>query len=227
MKNNSPAIMDNTILTAPKLEFGFNKKSQPNKKAATELTNDFQTPPEVCRYMASLLPSGIQTVLEPTPGKGNLVRALDGYQVTAPEDFFLLDKSLRFDAIVMNPPFSSGSALLTNAPKSFDLKGMKAGHFFLTECMQRTDTVIALMPWFTISDSDVRLRFLAKYGLKSITALPRKTFQYVRIQTVVIHLEKGFKGTTEFRVFENLPSIQSDHERAQWKMFDLDGSSEP
>lgn len=207
-------------LTTNRLEFGFNKKAQPNRKSASELINDFQTPPEVCRYMASLLPPGIKTVLEPTPGKGNLVKALDGYQVTAPQDFFLLDRKKRFDAIVMNPPFSSGSAILANAPKSFDLKGMKAGHFFLTECMQRTDTVIALMPWFTISDSDVRLRFLADYGLKSITPLPRKTFGYVRIQTIVIHLERGFKGVTEFRVFEKLPLIPSEAEKTQCKMFE-------
>lgn len=195
------------------LEFGFNKKSKPNKKSAQQLINDFQTPPDVCRYMVSLLPDNVKTVLEPTSGKGNIVAALNeggAYKVTAPEDFFLLDKSLRFDAIVMNPPFSSGSAILDNAPKSFDLKGMKAGHFFLTECMQRSDTVIALMPWFTISDSDVRLRYLNSYGIRSITALPRKTFEYVRIQTCILHLEKGFKGVTEFRVFDQIPKIKSD-----------------
>lgn len=190
-----------------KLDFGFNKKSKPNVKSAQQLVNDFQTPPEVCNYMVSLLPDNVKTVLEPTKGIGNVVSALivGGYEVTAPDDFFLLDKNLRFDAVVMNPPFSSGSAILTNAPKSFDLKGMKAGHYFLTQCMQRSDTVIALMPWFTVSDSDVRLRYLANFGIRSLTALPRKTFGYVRIQTVVIHLENGYKGTTDFRVFDLLP----------------------
>lgn len=201
------------------LEFGFNKKSKTNKKSAQQLINDFQTPPEVCRYMVSLLPAHVRTVLEPTSGKGNIVNELIGYEVTAPKDFFLLDRSLRFDAIVMNPPFSSGSAILTNAPKSFDLKGMKAGHFFLTECMQRSDTVIALMPWFTISDSDVRLRYLNSFGIRSITALPRKTFEYVRIQTCIIHLEKGFKGVTEFRVFDQLPRILSKMEGNQKLIF--------
>lgn len=190
-----------------KLDFGFNKKSKPNVKSAQQLVNDFQTPPDVCRYMVSLLPNRIKTVLEPTKGKGNLVAALKGYEVTAPDDFFLLDKNLRFDAVVMNPPFSSGSAILTNAPKSFDLKGMKAGHYFLTQSMQKSDTVIALMPWFTISDSDVRLRYLYKFGIRSITALPRKTFGYVRIQTCIIHLEKEYKGSTDFRVFDLLPNM--------------------
>lgn len=201
------------------LEFGFSKKSIQNKKSAQQLVNDFQTPPEVCRYMVSLLPAGIKTVLEPTSGNGNIVNELKGYQVAAPKDFFLIDKDLRFDAVVMNPPFSSGSAILTNAPKSFDLKGMKCGHYFLTECMQKADTVIALMPWFTISDSDVRLRYLYSYGLRSITALPRKTFGYVRIQTVVIHLEKGFKGITEFKVFDFIPEIPSEESKSQQSLF--------
>jgi hypothetical protein len=60
------------------------------------------------------------------------------------------------------------------------------------------------MPWFTISDSDVRLRALKRYGLKSVTALPRKTFEYVRIQTVVLQLEKGYRGDTTFIVYDLL-----------------------
>jgi hypothetical protein len=67
-----------------------------------------------------------------------------------------------------------------------------------------SNNIIALMPWFTISDSDVRLRNIKKYGIKSITALPRKTFQYARIQTVILELEKGYKGDTIFKVFDLL-----------------------
>lgn len=53
---------------------------------------DFQTPPDVAGYMARLVPDWVKTVLEPTPGRGNIVRALHkrGFDVTAPEDFFLL-----------------------------------------------------------------------------------------------------------------------------------------
>ena len=76
---------------------------------------------------------------------------------------------------------------------------MRLGYYILTECMKQSDNVIALMPWFTISDSDVRLRTLKEYGLKSLTALPRKTFQYARIQTVIIELNKGYKKDTIFR----------------------------
>jgi hypothetical protein len=68
--------------------------------------------------------------------------------------------------------------------------------------MKMSDNVIALMPWFTISDSDVRLRTLKGFGIKSLTALPRKTFDYVRIQTVVIELQKGYKDSTIFKHIE-------------------------
>lgn len=81
---------------------------------------------------------------------------------------------------------------------------MRLGYIILMECMNMSDNVIALMPWFTLSDSDVRLRALKKYGMKSLTALPRKTFEYVRIQTVVIELQKGYKGETAFKVFDLL-----------------------
>lgn len=38
---------------------------------------DFQTPPEVCKYMVSLIPEGVISVLEPTPGVGNIVSELN------------------------------------------------------------------------------------------------------------------------------------------------------
>lgn len=185
-----------------------------------EFKNDFQTPPEVCRYMASLIGEA-RTVLEPTKGKGNLVKAIQdyGYHVTAPDDYFLLGKDLYFDAVCMNPPFSLPSLIIDNAPSSFKDKGMKVGYRILTECMERTNKVIALMPWFTISDSDVRLRYLKKYGLVSLTALPRKTFEYARIQTVIIELRKNYTGPTEFKVFEFEPKIKSAEEMLQQELF--------
>ena len=125
-------------------------------------------------------------MLEPSPGDGNIVAALWRYRVTAPTDFFLLPKQ-RFDCVVMNPPFSSKFCKLDNSPTGSDFNGMRMGYWFLTECMKMSDHVIALMPWFTISDSDVRLRHLKQWGLKSVTALPRKTFQYARIQTCVLN----------------------------------------
>ena len=102
----------------------------------------------------------------------------------------------------MNPPFSSKYAF--GIPDGLEDKGMRLGYFMLQECMEKSNHVIALMPWFTISDSDVRLRALIDYGLRSITALPRKTFNYIRVQTMVLELERGYKGITEFKTMSPL-----------------------
>lgn len=164
--------------------------------------NDFQTPQDVAKYMVSLLPAGVKTVLEPTKGLGTIVNELRNYKVTAPADYFNLDPKLKFDAVVMNPPFSSKSAILDNAPDKYQNSGMKCGYMILYECMMKSDTIIALMPWYTISDSDVRMRAIKKFGLKSITVLPRKTFEYARIQTCILELNKGFTGNTVFNAYE-------------------------
>lgn len=166
---------------------------------------DFQTPLEVCRYMCSLIPEGAKTVLEPTAGNGNMLKYLSRYHVTAPENFFELDKQ-EFDCVVMNPPFSAKYA--HGVPAGLEKHGMRLGYHILTECMKLSNNIIALMPWFTISDSDVRLRYLKRFGMKSITALPRKTFQYARIQTCVMELENGYCGRTEFLVYDTITDNQ-------------------
>lgn len=164
-----------------------------------------QTPPPVCKYMASLIPPGTRTVLEPFPGIGNIVNELHrDYEVVAPRDFFLLNQDRRFDCIVMNPPFSTASAITTNAPARYHADGMRFGYQALQDCMTMSDSIIALMPWFTLIDSDVRMRNLKNFGLISLTTLPRKTFEYARIQTVVLELRKGWKRKTRFEVFELL-----------------------
>jgi hypothetical protein len=184
--------------------------------SAEDFKTDFQTPVPVANYMISLLPAGIRTVCEPTKGIGNISNGLieAGYDVTAPHDYFQLDPDLRFDAFVMNPPFSHKFTRMEYAPLEVHAKGMRMGYWFLTDAMRRSDNVIALMPWFTISDSDVRLRMLKRYGLKSLTALPRKTFEFARIQTVVIELKRGYTGKTTFEAYDCL----FDHE--QTKLFD-------
>lgn len=160
---------------------------------------EFQTPPDVCKFMAGLIPPGAKKLLEPTPGEGNLVAELDDYEVTAPENFFALDTA-HFDCIIMNPPFSMKYAF--GVPENINLNGFRLGYYILLECMKMSDHIIALMPLFTISDSDVRLRLLKTFGLKSITILPRKTFKYVRIQTAVFELVKGYDKPTIFEAFE-------------------------
>ena len=168
---------------------------------------DFQTPVPVCNYMASLVFYHGSLVLEPTPGTGNLSKALAaaGHEVYSPQDFFQMTPR-SFDAVVMNPPFSSRYAF--GVPPELNKYGMRLGYHILTECMKMSKSVIALMPWFTISDSDVRLRAIKRYGLLSVTALPRRTFRYARIQTVVLHLQKGFDGDTIFRVYDLLKENQ-------------------
>lgn len=167
---------------------------------------DFQTPKDVCGFMASLIPSWCRTILEPTPGQGNLVTAAErlGFEVIAPPDYFLLDDSLKFDCVIMNPPFSSKYADLTNAKGDYSKHGMRLGYHILKECMHKADNIIALMPWFTISDSDVRSRYLDGYGIKSLTSLPRSTFKYARIQTTILELERGYKGDTIFRFYDKV-----------------------
>jgi type I restriction-modification system DNA methylase subunit len=176
-----------------------------SKKERLTIIQDFQTPPLVCRYMADLVKPQAQTVLEPTPGAGQLVKALikKGFQVTAPSDFFALEKTaihhkFTFDAICMNPPFSAKSAF--NLPAN--LQGMRVGYCILKKCMQMTDNIVALMPWFTLTDSDVRTRDIYSFGLRSITSLPRATFGYSRIQTCILQMERGYKGPTEFKIYE-------------------------
>lgn len=170
-----------------------------------EIGAEFQTPPVVAEYMKSLIPEGVNTVLEPTPGEGNILKILGDYKVTAPTNFFALDPQ-RFDCIIMNPPFSTKYAY--GVPDHVEESGLRLGYHILLECMKMSDNVIALMPLFTISDSDVRLRYLKQYGLKSITILPRKTFKYVRIQTAVFELIKGWQEPTIFEAFELMPAQQ-------------------
>ena len=172
----------------------------------TRIEDDFQTPPIIAEYMASLIPEKCRSILEPTPGQGNIINALNGkYNITAPKDFFLLDFKSRFDCVIMNPPFSSKYANMDNAPGHTQTQGMRIGYYILYKCMEMSDNIIALMPWFTISDSDRRINYIMSFGCKRIHALPRKTFKYTRIQTIVLQLEKGFKGETEFKLL-NLPN---------------------
>jgi type I restriction-modification system DNA methylase subunit len=170
-----------------------------------QYSTQYQTPPEIAAYMVTLIPDWVKTVLEPTPGMGNIVTAAvnKGYTVTAPQDYFLLQNE-KFDCIIMNPPFSAKFTNLQNAPAAAQKTGMRTGYFILNDCMQKSDVVIALMPWFTITDSDVRARYLKSWGLKSITHLPRKTFNYIRIQCVVLELVRGFKGDTKYILYEHL-----------------------
>lgn len=142
------------------------------------LDSEFQTRERECNLMVSMIPEGVKTILEPTPGKGNLVRALKDYQVTAPANFWNI--SGRFDAVVMNPPFSP----------------MSNGYKILYAVMDISNIIIALMPWLTLINSEKRTSDIKSFGLKSITHLPRTAFKGARVQTCIINLQKNFEGET-------------------------------
>lgn len=169
------------------------------------MASEFQTPERICRYMVNLLAIDCCVeVLEPTAGKGNIVAALraSDFDVYAPENFWLMEKR-RFAACVMNPPFSRKFANMFGAPAHLHKHGMKVGYYILEECMEMTDEVVALMPWFLLSDSDVRSRKLERFGIVGLHALPRSTFGYVRIQTVIVHLRRGWGEDIKFKFVKN------------------------
>ena len=157
---------------------------------------DFQTPFNCCKYMVSLIPKNAKTILEPTPGEGNLVSVLKkkGYNVrypVYPENFWQLPYYQRYDSVVMNPPFSP----------------MKIGYKILYKCMELSDSIIALMPWLTIINSEKRTSDIINYGLKSVTHLPRSMFKGARVQTCILEMNKGYKGNI---LFHNYGRIGGD-----------------
>lgn len=146
--------------------------------------NNFQTPIEICEYMASFLPKNPGSILEPTPGQGNLLKVLSKYgSVTIPrDDFFKMEKS-NYDWIIMNPPFTP----------------MSEGYKILYRCMDMTDNIIALMPYLTIINGEKRRDDIINYGLKSITHLPRNTFKGSRVQTCILEMKRGWTGDTIYK----------------------------
>lgn len=149
-------------------------------------STDFQTIPIVANYMASLMPDQCGTILEPTPGLGNLVRATEHKGIiTAPVNFEDIPAGSRFDWAIMNPPFTP----------------MKEGYRFLQEVMLMTDNIIALLPWFILINSEKRINDIKAFGLTSVTHLPRKTFAGCRIQCCVLEMHKGFTGPTILKHF--------------------------
>ncbi len=133
--------------------------------------------------MSSFLPYNSGDILEPTKGMGNLATVLeDKGNVIAPDgDFFDIPKR-QYDWVVMNPPFSP----------------MKKGYRILSDCMDMSNNIVALMPWLTIINGKKRTMDIMSYGLRSITHLPRSVFNGARVQTCVMHMQKGYIGKTEF-----------------------------
>lgn len=151
----------------------------------TEQDAQFQTPTDVCNYMSSFLPANAGSILEPTPGMGNLVNAIKYKgRVTAPDNFFAMEFQ-RFDWIVMNPPFTP----------------IKVGYDILYRCMEMSDNIIALMPWLTIINSHKRTRDILSFGLVSISHLPRNVFKGSRVQTCILHMKKDWAQSSIFKAW--------------------------
>ncbi len=148
----------------------------------------FQTPKYICEYMASMVPDNCGTILEPTPGKGNLLSVIKNKGiVTAPDDFYKMEHKQRFDYIVMNPPFTP----------------MAQGYKILYSCMDMSDNIIALMPYLCIINGAKRTEDIMNFGLKSITHLPRSVFNGSRVQTCILEMRKYYRGPTEFKLLPN------------------------
>lgn len=146
---------------------------------------DFQTLPEICDYMAAFVSGENLSILEPTPGEGNLVRALKNYgNVVAPKDFFFLP-SARYDWVVANPPFTP----------------MKVGYQILDKCLEMSDNLIFLLPWLVLINGEKRTRKLQDFGLVSVTHLPRKAFDGARVQACILELRKGWTGKTTLKFY--------------------------
>lgn len=159
-------------------------------------TIDFQTHPEIAEYMAAMVNYSPDSLyLEPTSGKGNIVKALDqrGVHAEAPNNFWELlryragrDHLPKYHYTIMNPPFTP----------------MTEGYEYLDKVMGISENIIALMPWLTMINSDKRTKAIMGYGLKSITHLPRNAFKGSRVQCCILEMIGGHKGPIDFKYFE-------------------------
>lgn len=134
-----------------------------------------QTPEWLCKEMASRVPGWVETILEPTPGDGNLTRALlpGNYSLTLPRDIFSYRGS--WDCVVMNPPFSPG----------------KLCNEILEKVMSATDYIITVLLWTNLTASDKRFKRIQEFGLKRVTHLPRRTFGN-STQCCLLEMQRGF-----------------------------------
>ncbi len=155
---------------------------------------DFQTPEWVCKLMIDLIiiksiDDIPNTILEPTAGEGNLVKAINTrfpnsiiYTPRRFEDF-----NTKVDYIIANPPFTP----------------MKYGYTILNKCFELSDNLIFLMPWLSIINSERRTKKYIENGLKTIIHLPRKAFSGSRVQTCILMFQKKYRGDIIFTHAKN------------------------
>ena len=157
-----------------------------SKMAKNTENNDFQTPDWVCDFMVSLVGFYPDTILEPTPGKGNIVKAIvqgfPGATIKYPYEDFMDMKPIPVDVVIANPPFTP----------------MAKGYEMLDRFFEFSSHVIALMPWLTIINSEKRLKILKEHGLCEIIHLPRSVFKGSRVQTCILVFLDGWQGPITF-----------------------------
>ncbi len=144
---------------------------------------NFQTPPYLCAFLVEELACQLPPparILEPTPGPSrNLVTALAqrGYEVVPPargEDYWQFIKTAgSFDAAACNPPFSPATV----------------GYAIIADVLRRTQLVVTVLPWVSVTNSDRRTAFYLEQGLFRIVHLPRRTWPGSRTQTAVLEFD--------------------------------------
>lgn len=149
--------------------------------------NGFQTPAWVCDFMAASIHGHPNTILEPTPGNGNIIRSIEKYHpdatIIVPDGDFMTMAPQEVDIVIANPPFTP----------------MAAGYEMLYRFFEFSGNVVALMPWLTVINSEKRLDILKSHGLRGIVHLPRRAFSGSRVQTCILTFTKGYKGVISFR----------------------------
>ena len=156
--------------------------------------------------MVSMIDDKAKTILEPTPGEGNLINAVkerfSEVNIIAPENYFDWEQQ-EVDCTIMNPPFTDKQLITTNAShKVRELKGMAITGYFVYEAMKYSKEVIALIPYYFIINSAKRVEELMKFGFVSLTNLPRGVFGNLSVQVCVIHLRAGHSEQTLFKNYK-------------------------
>lgn len=150
---------------------------------------NFQTPEWVCDIMAELISGYPDTILEPTPGEGNLVQSLKTKfplsTIYAPKAFEKW-KRRRVDYIVSNPPFTP----------------MTQGYDLLDRFFDISDNIIIIMPWLALINSERRTKRYVDQGLKEVHHLPRRAFPGSRVQTCILIFQKGYGGDIRLEVIK-------------------------
>ncbi|MBD3404498.1 MAG: hypothetical protein GF411_00005 [Candidatus Lokiarchaeota archaeon] len=151
---------------------------------------DFQTPDWVCDIMVGMIDDYPDSIIEPTPGEGNLVRALYNRfpksNIIALDDVYQYQPNKEIECACMNPPFSP----------------MKQGFEILKRVTEWTPYIIALLPWFMLINSERRTQWFIENGLCEIIHLPRRAFPGSRVQTFIAKLISGYKGEISFNTWE-------------------------